>query len=291
MAHRIGLMEGLLFGIGAAIGFGLADIAATVSSRAAGVLRPLLVMQAGGALLLTPLLFVVPLTGHLEAAQILSFVGVGVMAMVAFLAFFRGLQEGPVAIVTPVVSAYAVIVVILAIVLLDERPSALQYGGIGLTFLGVVLASADLRELSNIRISRGVGFAFVALAGFGYELYFVARETPELSWFLPTYLLRVCAAIPLLAICAARRTWPWQVRSFRLLGLMALVAVFDAAGFTSYGLGVDRGFASVVATATSAYSVIPILFGLLVLRERLAPNQFAGIALVLAGLLALGVSA
>ncbi len=56
-------MEGLLFGVGAALCFGFAGIAATLASRQSGILRPLIVMHAGGVLLLSPFLVIAPVSG------------------------------------------------------------------------------------------------------------------------------------------------------------------------------------------------------------------------------------
>jgi drug/metabolite transporter (DMT)-like permease len=283
-------MQGLLFGLGSALCWGLADVVATVTSRRAGVLRSQLAMQAIGAVALTPVLLVAPRTGRLDLLQILMFAGLGLLVSVAFLAFFRALQDGPIAIVSPIVSAYAVVVLLLAVLFLGERPSPGQLTGIGVTIAGVVLTSADLRELRAPRMGRGVVLALVALVGFGITLFAIGRAVRELSWFLPSYLIRVFAIPPLVMLSAARRTWPWQVRGGGVLGMLALLALLDTTGTLSYGLGTSRGLTSVVATAASAYALVPIAFGVLVFRERFSPNQAVGIGLVLAGLVTLGAS-
>jgi drug/metabolite transporter (DMT)-like permease len=247
-------------------------------------------MHAGGVLLLSPFLAVAPRLGELGVGELLGFGGAGRIQTVAFLAYFRALKEGPVAVVTPVVSAYAAVVLVLAIVFFHERPSIGQLIGIGVTVTGVILVATDLRTLSRIRIGRGVLFGLAALVSFGYVLFFIAKNVPEFSWFLPPYLVRLFTALPLLALAAARQTWPWQARSRAVRWWMILLAVLDCVGVTCYGLGVSRGAASVVATAASSYSMVPIVFGVVFLRERLAPNQSLGIVVVLSGLVTLGIA-
>jgi drug/metabolite transporter (DMT)-like permease len=56
-------------------------------------------------------------------------------------------------------------------------------------------------------------------------------------------------------------------------------------------LGVQTGSAAIVATASGAYPMVTTLLAIVLLRERLAPNQYLGIAVLLAGLVTLGVVA
>jgi drug/metabolite transporter (DMT)-like permease len=42
-------------------------------------------------------------------------------------------------------------------------------------------------------------------------------------------------------------------------------------------------------TGSGAYPLIPALLAILVLRERLAPNQYVGVAILVTGLVALGL--
>jgi uncharacterized membrane protein len=54
-------------------------------------------------------------------------------------------------------------------------------------------------------------------------------------------------------------------------------------------IGIALGYASFVMTGSGAYPLIPALLAILVLRERLAPNQYVGVAVLVAGLVALGL--
>ncbi len=75
------------------------------------------------------------------------------------------------------------------------------------------------------------------------------------------------------------------------LGIVALVGVLDTGANVLLMLGVQSGFASYVMTGSGAYPIIPAVLAILVLRERLAPNQYVGVALLIAGLVGLGLQA
>ena len=53
----------------------------------------------------------------------------------------------------------------------------------------------------------------------------------------------------------------------------------------------DTTLVSIVTAASATYPLIPVLGGVHLLQERLAPSQYVGIALVVIGLATLGVAA
>ena len=64
----------------------------------------------------------------------------------------------------------------------------------------------------------------------------------------------------------------------------------DTAGYAFFNLGAERAATSVVATASAPYAVVPIVMGVWLLRERPSPVQWFGVALIIAGLITLGLS-
>jgi drug/metabolite transporter (DMT)-like permease len=82
-----------------------------------------------------------------------------------------------------------------------------------------------------------------------------------------------------------------DLRVFRdrtALALGAIIGVGDTLANVLFALGIESGFASLAATGTGMYPVIPAILGMLALGERLAPNQLVGIALLVLGLATLG---
>ena len=73
------------------------------------------------------------------------------------------------------------------------------------------------------------------------------------------------------------------------LALIALVGTLDTGANVLLMLGIESGFASFVMTGSGAYPLIPAVLAILVLRERLAPNQYVGVLVLIAGLIALGL--
>ena len=59
-------------------------------------------------------------------------------------------------------------------------------------------------------------------------------------------------------------------------------------GVTTYSFGAEHGALSIVLAASAVFPLIAVVLSYRYLHERLVPNQYGGIALVVAGLLLLG---
>ena len=70
-----------------------------------------------------------------------------------------------------------------------------------------------------------------------------------------------------------------------------LIAVVDTLGYVAFNFGVRHADTTVVATAAAPYAVVPIVFGVMLLHERPRWAQWAGIGLVIGGLILLGLFA
>lgn len=225
----------------------------------------------------------------LRADAIVTAVVFGALSAFLLAALYRALALGPIAVVSPLVAANAAVTVVLAVALLDEVLTPLQVAAIVATITGVALASTDLRLLrAGLQVNEGIRLAFVALVGFGVlGLLFAtgARAYGSLGMVL---LARIATPAFLALFAAGRRA---DLRVPRgAIGIVVLIGLLDTSANVAFGLGAISGYASIVATGASSYPLIPFVLGVTLLRERIAPNQLAGIALLLGGLVTLGLA-
>lgn len=204
---------------------------------------------------------------------------------------YRAFALGPIAVVSPIVASYAALTVVLIVIFLGERLSAGQAAAIVATFVGVVIASTDVRELRRTlgRPSEGVRLGMIATLGFAVWGLVFAMGTRATDLLALIVVLRLCSIVLLTALVLARRVSVAPLIGASALGLVTLVGIFDTGANVLMGLGIDRGYASFVLTGSGAYPIIPAMLAILVLRERLAPNQYLGVAILIAGLVALGL--
>jgi drug/metabolite transporter (DMT)-like permease len=284
----------VIYGLGAALGWGLADFTAALVSRRMGSAATVVVSQFAGFLMLTVVLIATRPPMPDLGGNVLGLLLIGVLGALTYRLFYRGLQLGPIALVSPIVAGYASIVIVLSLVLLKERVPALALAGAGVTLLGVIMASTDPRaiHLRTPGSRAGVYFGIAAMVGFGIGAYFVARYAKRVGWFEVVYIERI-GALGTLALLSLRsrvrgggRRSPlgrWPVSFALLAGLL------DTLAFASFARGSELGFVSIVAAASATYPLLPVTGGLLFLGERPAPSQIAGVPVVLGGLALLAI--
>jgi len=223
---------------------------------------------------------------QLPYALVLALLGFG-----ALLAFYRALALGPIAVVSPIGGAYVAVTVVLVVLFLRERLPTAQAIAISVTFVGITLASTDLGAVARTlgRPLPGVRLALVAMLGFGIWAALMAHATRVQDGLATVLLLRGASVVLLAGFALAARRPPPAAVARRDVAYVATVGIFDTLANVSYVIGVQSGFASIVATGSGAYPLIPALLAIAVLGERLAPNQYLGVAVAIAGLVGLGL--
>ena len=231
-------------------------------------------------------------------AAALSLIGI-----VSLAALYRAFAIGPIAVVSPVVASYAALTVILIVIFLGERLTTGQSVAIGVTFVGVAVASTDIRELRRTLgrpttlaplakqgpLPLGVRIGFFATLGFAVWSAIFALGVRETDGLALIVVQRAFSVVLLALFVAARGLSLRPLGDRRAFALVAATGVLDTGANVLLALGIALGYASFVMTGSGAYPLIPALLAILVLRERLAPNQYVGVAVLVGGLVALGL--
>lgn len=283
------VLQSVMFGVIAAVCWGIADFLAAVISKRLGILGTVFGVHVASVAATTIYLVFALDPAMPSPGQWAALVGMSLLAVVTYLAFYKSLQIGPVAVVSPIVSTYAVVVILLAVIFVGERLSAGQsIGAIG-TVVGIVVASTNPRALRRREtlIGAGVLLAILATLGLGFWQFAIGVLSKEIGWFLPIYISRVLTLAFLLPIVVARRTWPWRQASALLILGVIVVGIVETAGLFAFARGSEVGIISIVAAASITYPVIPVLGGLAIFKERLSISQWSGLTIALVGLLVL----
>ena len=285
----------MIFGLAAALGWGCSDLLAAIGSRRMGSRATVMVAQIVGLLCLGLLWVVTTPEWRLPGRDVAILLGSGCFAGIAYFTAYRGLELGPVALVSPIASAFAAVTVLLAVVLLGESLGPILLSGVVLTILGVVLASTDLRrfEVEAKRHRRGLPYAFAAMVGFGVAAFVSGSLAKDYGWLPPIALSRVGSLILITAVTLAMRGREREGMrriSPRDLGIAVAAGVTDIIGVVAYSRGSELGLISIVAAVSATFTLIPVAGGILLFSERPAPNQLVGLVLVIGGLATLGAA-
>lgn len=201
-----------------------------------------------------------------------------ILGMAGMLLFYEALAIGPMGIVAPLVGLSVVVPVVVGLVG-GERPSALQLLGMALAVVGVVLASGP--ELGDRRTARPVALSVLAIGCLGV-VYILMAKGAAYSPIMATLGMRVTTVLLMLIVLLAKRTFGGVSR--RDLPILTGVGVGDAAANLSFAFATTMGLLSVIAVLGALYPVVTALLAAGVLRERLRPIQYLGVAATMAGI-------
>jgi drug/metabolite transporter (DMT)-like permease len=280
------MSSGVVLGTSAALCWGVVDVAIALLARRAAFVSVTFVVQSASLAMLAGLAVALGDAPELSAGQWVAVAALGPIGISAYLAFYRALELGPIAIVSPIASANGAVVVVLAVVLLGDALSTTQALGAGLVVCCVVLAAVELGERMPATAvdDDGVRLAVLATTLFGGYLFSLVALAESLGWLLPILLTRM-TGLPLLAVIVARRRErPWRLLRPGALILACAVGWLESAGFLLFNRGAELGQAAVTSAAAATYPLVPIACGLLLLHERLRTYQAVGVAGVLAGM-------
>ena len=280
-------MSPVVLGLTAALCWGVSDWWARGLSQALGSFRAQLWSQLAGLVLLS---VAVTTSGALSAAVAGGDArawGFGVLYAlligVAALCFFEAFGKGTLAVVAPIVGGYGAVTVCWSL-LFGARLTALTLLGLAAVCAGAVLASVPAPGTSKPGEARGAIFAAVAAFLFGTAFFVLGREVaPALGSLVPAFLSRLIGPVILLLIALAMGVSAAPPPPGKRWMALSSGAVASAATVAT-GLGSQGSGAAVTAVLGSLSVVVTVLIGLVVLRERLAVHQWAGVALALVGI-------
>lgn len=293
---------GVALGLGAALCWGLADYFAAVASRGIGALRVVLGFHLLALLGLGALVLATDGLATVSGGQVAVLAAVGAVGWVSYVCFYGALAIGPISVLSPIVSGYAAVTVLLAVLFDGDALTALQIVAVAITIAGAVVASADVRAIARARVQRrsvlGFVLALCAMVLIAAFVFGVSYYRAKIGWLGPIFLARAFATVFIaghalarggIRAPAAERPPPEHAQPARvLLGLLIVLALVDTGGYVCFNLGVGHASTAIVAAASAPYAVVPILMGVSLFKERPTAAQWAGVACVLVGVVVLG---
>lgn len=269
-------MTAVLFGVAAALVYGAADFTGGLAAKRTPALTVVALSQFAG---LVVLLVALPLLGTpVPPARDLALGaagGLGGGVGVVFL--YRGLANGRMGIVAPMSAVGAAVLPVVFGLATGEQPGGLAFAGAAVALLAVVAVSSGPGSAGAAR--RGLFDAVLAGIGFG-AFFVVLAQVGEGAGMWPLATARASVIVVGLAALLTRTA----LRAPRAaLPAIAAAGVGDMLANVLYVLAVRTGLLSLVAVLVALYPASTVLLARLVLGERLARVQTAGILLAVTG--------
>jgi len=276
----------MLYGLVAALGYGTADVMATLAARRVGVMRTLLAVQVVGMFAIGVVILVarMPPTGPAWAWLLATVLGgVNFLGMVML---YRAFAAGTLSIVSPIASAFAVVTAILAFIG-GERLPGMALLGTGVLVLGVSIVSGG--KSTGGATTRGIPEATAAAVSLGAYYWGLGEVTPSMGALWPVLVSRVVQAA--LAIGFLRFRPDGEPTGSRApMSLYVTSGLLDTAALVAFNLGVESAFTTTTTAITSLYSVVTVFLAWMIFRDRLSAGQWSGVAAVIGGVLMVSIA-
>ena len=289
----------ILLGLLAALGWGVADFLVAQTSRRFGIVQALFWIQIAG---LIAILLVLPFHFQFPDASAVTWLwalGLGGLNALATALLYYCYSIGKLSIVSPIASGFAVVTGLLAL-LSGERPAPLALLGAALVVCGVIAVARSpepasssatrfsLRGLAWRTVPVGVPQAIGVALAFGFYLWGIGYVQPTLGPIWPIVLSRLVSA-------AAVGSWMLRGRisvtrpTRPMLVLMVATAAADTIAFLAFTNGVAGESTAIVTALAAIFSAVTVLLAWAFLRERLVGYQWAGVGVILVGVVFVSV--
>jgi drug/metabolite transporter (DMT)-like permease len=241
----------------------------------------------------------------------------GAISSIGFTCFYTGLRLGPISVVSPTVAVYGGLGALLAVIVLGEHPAAAQVAGavaatVGIALVGVTVTAGSSRPRFT---GPGVPFALAALVAWSVSTVILAAAIREAGWLSAGQVARPANVLVLLVMLlvvrrrggAAREELPPLApepgpvvdvrpavdgRAGRIAArlsahpyrILVIGGALESTGFIAFTYGLQVAPAWLVALASSLGPMVTVSAGVVLFGERPRGIQWAGIALVFAGI-------
>ena len=273
-------MLGIGLALAASLTWGVADFLGGLKSRQLALLAVLLFSQLCGLTAIGVAVAVrdepVP-GGEYIVLALLS----GAAGFTGVAAFYRAMAIGSMSVVAPISSTAAAVPLVVGVAT-GDRLTFLQGDGVLLAMSGVALASREEADEAgeSTRVATGLGLALLSAVGFG--AFFVAMDAAseaDATWAL---FFNRLTSLSLIAAAVVAFRPSLAVGRGNLLPLAA-IGLLEMAANTLFAFATQHGLVSIVSVLSSLYPVTTVFLAYLVLHERIARLQQAGVVAALAG--------
>jgi drug/metabolite transporter (DMT)-like permease len=283
-------MQSLLYGLIAALSWGLHDFCVRHLSQRLSSATMLLASLSAGSIVLLLVILITGVWVQITLQVALFALASGACYAVACFGLYKAFAIGPVRLVAPICGAYPVLSFALAAA--TGQPITIGQWLAALAVIAGIALVARQSEPDADSNGRTEAMAWATLGAAGFALTFALGQTAvhgagqqaDQAWAeLPITMFSRLTAILLVSAWVMRSRLPLAPLRphWPLLALMGLLDVTALSFVLAAGGLANPEFAAV---SSSLFGLVTILLAWRFLRERMQPLQWAGVGLVFSGI-------
>ena len=286
-------VNALIPGIISMFCWGIAIFLAAIVSRKIGNYLTLLWMQIFG--FLVGLVYFIPNMQAVSspnlggAASVLAIIAI--LQLIAYLAFYKGLEKGQVSLVGPLGASWGLISAILGVIFYHERFALHQIGAVVLILAGIIGLSVNFKQLvasKSLSLMAGVKEGVIAMFAWGVSLFLLVMPTKSVNWFLPTFVFRLLLIV-FLSLFMGIQKEPFIKKGSMPWGKLFVIGAFDFAAFMSLSLGELQANSSFILPIASAYALVTVVLAWIFLKEKMTLRHIIASLAIIFGVVTIAV--
>ncbi len=284
---------GILYGIIALLGWGLADFFAKRVIDRIGDFKALFWMQLLSMIPFFSLYLAVDGRFIFPINDYTMFILISILGIVGYFYFYKAIRLGNISIISPIQASYVVLTVILAVIFLQERLTIEQTISIAIVFIGLVMTGINfisLKMLRKVNLWPGVKEDLISAGCFGFHFLLIGIMVAKYGWLVPIFFFRVFNVIFLLLYTSMFKSdfrIKLAVKENYIHYLFPLIVIFDVAAILGFSLGVNSTYVSIVTPVALSFPLVTVTLASIFYKERLDKIQILGIILLISGIILL----
>lgn len=215
----------------------------------------------------------------------------GIVGTLGMAAFYEALRISNASLVGAISASFTSVTVILSILFLGERITAVQAIAIVMIFLGIVASILNFKELRNTKnvIDRGILLALAAMFLWGFYWAFIKIPILKIGWFWPSVIAASTFPIllPIMKIRKIKLVSPGHDGAFIPLIVNAILL---AGAVMTFNFAISKGLISIVAPIAGSYPTLFVVLAFLIFKDPITRQQIVGIITTLVGIVLLSIN-
>jgi uncharacterized membrane protein len=266
----------ILYGLGAALGWGAGDFTGGLASRKTGAYRAVFYSEVVGVFLLFIMLGVFGENFPNLKIWLIAMLA-GAIGTLGLMLLYHSMTLGLMSISAPVSALLAAVLPVIVSAFREGLPDLPIFIGFGFALAAVWLVSQSEDGVKDI-LSHLSDLKLPMLAGVGFGLYFILMHeaTSSGATIWPMLASRTGGTLLIAAYIFISRT-SFRVEDKSAWTFLILNGFFDIAGNVFFILSGQAGRLDVASVLSSLFSGVTVMLAWIFLKERLTQGQWLGV--------------
>ena len=177
---------------------------------------------------------------------------------------------------------WPIMTVLFACIILKEKMTAKKIIAILLSFVGVIIVTAN-GDILNVDKSSMIGAGYCILAAISYGLFSVLNKKKTYNKFLSMMLFYLVSFIISLSYILVSKS-VFIIKTNQLIGLLWIGIFTSATAFTSWALALEKGDTAKISNLAYITPFLSLIWTALILKESFNIYSILGLIVIVLGI-------